>query len=157
MALNLSYVWTKPAPHVVGDVVCGAQVASHKTDVGGKVINGSRSVFGHRRAIFDFCPVTQEVAGSSPVAPAKFPAPDLFRADNGRTVVDFQIARQSPMRQKQRKRKSLALPSTFSRIAASGSSRAISIAPIIVEKIAKNARSLSTIRRPGMNGTIRVL
>ena len=59
--------------------------------------------------------------------------------------------------QKLRKRKSLALPSTLSCIAGSGSMRAISIAPIIVEKIAKNARSLSTIRRPGMNGTIRLL
>jgi len=28
--------------------------------------------------------------------------------------------------------------------------RAISIAPIIVEKIAKNARSLSTVRLPGI-------
>jgi hypothetical protein len=59
--------------------------------------------------------------------------------------------------QKPRKRKSLALPSTFSRIAGSGSMRAISTAPIIVEKIAKKARSLSTVRRPGMNGIIWLL
>ena len=38
-----------------------------------------------------------------------------------------------------------------------GSMRAISTAPIIVEKIAKKARSLSTIRRPGMNGSIWLL
>ena len=55
---------------------------------------------------------------------------------------------------KLRKRKSLALASTFSRIAGSGSMRAISTAPIIVEKIAKKARSLSRVRRPGMNGSI---
>ena len=54
--------------------------------------------------------------------------------------------------QKLRMRKSLVLASTFSRIAGSGSMRAISIAPIIVEKIAKKARSLSEVRRPGMNG-----
>src|SRR5438445_6153479 len=59
--------------------------------------------------------------------------------------------------QKLRKRKSLALLSTVSRIAGSGSIRAISTAPIIVEKIAKKARSLSVVRRPGMNGTIRFL
>jgi len=39
--------------------------------------------------------------------------------------------------QKLRKRKSLALASTFSRMAGSGSRRAISIAPAIVEKIAE--------------------
>jgi hypothetical protein len=49
-----------------------------------------------------------------------------------------------------RKKKSLALAGTFSRIAGSGSMRAISIAPIIVEKIEKKACSLSTDRRPGM-------
>jgi hypothetical protein len=59
--------------------------------------------------------------------------------------------------QKLCKRKSLALPSTFSRIAGSGSMRAISVAPIIVEKIAKKARSLSTVRRPGMKGSIWLL
>ena len=59
--------------------------------------------------------------------------------------------------QKLRNRKSLALPSTFSRIARSGSMRAISTAPVIVEKIAKKARSLSATRRPGMKGTIRFL
>jgi len=48
--------------------------------------------------------------------------------------------------QKLRMRKSLVLASTFSRIAGSGSMRAISIAPIIVEKIAKKARSLSEVR-----------
>ena len=62
-----------------------------------------------------------------------------------------------PKNQKLRKRKSLALASTFSRIAGSGSIRAISIAPIIVEKIEKNARSLSAVRRPGINGSIRLL
>ena len=45
------------------------------------------------------------------------------------------------------------LASTFSR-AGSGSMRAISTAPIIVEKIAKKVRSLSTVRRPGMNRSI---
>ena len=59
--------------------------------------------------------------------------------------------------QKLRKRKSLALASTFSRIAGSGSMRAISIAPIIVEKIEKNARSLSAVRTPGIKGSIRSL
>ena len=59
--------------------------------------------------------------------------------------------------QKLRSRRSLALPSTFSRIAGSGNIRAISIAPIIVEKMAKKARSLSALRRPGMNGTMRTL
>ena len=54
--------------------------------------------------------------------------------------------------QKLRKRRSLALPSTVFR-AAAGSTRAISTVPIIVEKIAKKARSLSTVRRPGMNGS----
>lgn len=34
---------------------------------------------------------------------------------------------------------------------------AISMAPIIVEKIAKKARSLSAVRLPGTNGTIRFL
>ena len=66
----------------------------------------------------------------------------------------MRVARHSPMTedsQKLRKRKSLALPSTFSRISGSGSMRAISIAPIIIEKIAKKARSLSTVRRPGIN------
>ena len=43
------------------------------------------------------------------------------------------------------------LASTFCRIARSGSIRAISIAPIIVEKIAKKARSLSVVLWPGMN------
>ena len=33
--------------------------------------------------------------------------------------------------------------------------RAISIAPIMVEKIAKKARSLSAGRRPGIKGSIR--
>jgi len=55
-----------------------------------------------------------------------------------------------------RKRKSLAFPSTFSRIGC-GSMRAISTAPISVEKIAKKACSLSTVRRPGMNGSIWLL
>jgi len=59
--------------------------------------------------------------------------------------------------QKLRKRKSLVLASTFSRIAESGRIRAMSIAPIIVEKIAKKARSLSAVRWPGMNGNIRLL
>ena len=59
--------------------------------------------------------------------------------------------------QKLRKRKSLVFASTFSRIARSGSSRAISTAPIIVEKIAKKARSFSEVRWPGMNGNIRLL
>lgn len=59
--------------------------------------------------------------------------------------------------QKLRKRKSLVLASTFSRIVRSGSIRAISTAPIMVEKIAKKARSLSTVRWPGMNGNIRLL
>ncbi len=49
------------------------------------------------------------------------------------------------------------LASTFSRIVRPGSSRAIATAPIIVEKIAKKARSLSAVCRPGMNGTIRRL
>jgi hypothetical protein len=62
-----------------------------------------------------------------------------------------------PRGQKPRKRKSLALASTFSRVAGSGSMRAISTAPIIVEKIAKNARSRSAVRRPGINGIIRFL
>jgi hypothetical protein len=62
----------------------------------------------------------------------------------------------SPMRlpgcegQKLRKRKSLVLASTFSRIVRSGSSRAIATAPIIVEKIAKNPRSLSAVFGPRM-------
>ncbi len=59
--------------------------------------------------------------------------------------------------QKLRKRKSLALASTFARMARSGSRRAISMAPIIVEKIAKKARSFSAVRRPGMNGNIWLL
>ena len=59
--------------------------------------------------------------------------------------------------QKLCKRNSLALANTFSLIAGSGNIRAISIAPIIVEKIEKNARSLSTVRRPGIKGTIRFL
>jgi hypothetical protein len=58
--------------------------------------------------------------------------------------------------QKLRKRKSLAVSRTCPR-AESGSMRAISTAPVIVEKIVKKARSLSAIRRPGMNGTIRFL
>ena len=56
-----------------------------------------------------------------------------------------------PKNQKLRKRNSLALASTFSRIAGSGSIRAISIAPIMVEKMAKKARSLSAVRWPGIN------
>jgi hypothetical protein len=48
--------------------------------------------------------------------------------------------------QKLRKRKSLAVASTFSRIAGSGSIRAISIAPTIVEKMEKKALSLSAAR-----------
>ena len=63
----------------------------------------------------------------------------------------------TPKNQKLRKRNSLALASTFSRIAGSGSMRAISIAPIIVEKIEKKARSLSAVRRPGIKGSIRSL
>jgi hypothetical protein len=64
----------------------------------------------------------------------------------------------NPTNQKLRKRRSLALASsTFSRIAGSGSIRAISIAPTIVEKMEKKARSLSVVRRPGMNGSIRLL
>ncbi len=59
--------------------------------------------------------------------------------------------------QKLCKRKSLVLASTFSRTARSGSKRAISTAPIMVEKIAKKARSLSALRWPGMNGNIRLL
>jgi hypothetical protein len=59
--------------------------------------------------------------------------------------------------QKLDKRKSLAVARTFSRIAGSGSMRAISIAPAIVEKIAKKARSLSAARRPGIKGSIRSL
>jgi Family of unknown function (DUF6010) len=51
---------------------------------------------------------------------------------------------------KLRKRRSLALARTFSRIAGSGSMRASSVAPIMVEKIAKKARSLSAVRLPGM-------
>ena len=51
------------------------------------------------------------------------------------------------------KRKSLAFASTLSR-AESGSMRASSTAPIIVEKIAKKARSLSAVRLLGMNGII---
>src|SRR5215472_2860069 len=73
---------------------------------------------------------------------------------------DFWMTRHSPMtggHQKLRKRKSLALPRTLSRIAGSGSRLEISIAPTIVEKIAKKARSLSLVRRPGINGTIRLL
>ena len=62
-----------------------------------------------------------------------------------------------PKNQKLRNRKSLALVSTFSRIAGSGSMRAISTAPIIVEKIEKKARSLSAVRCPGIKGTIRSL
>lgn len=58
--------------------------------------------------------------------------------------------------QKLRKRKSRALPSTVCRTGA-GSAQASSMAPIIVEKIAKKARSLSAVRRPGMNGTMRFL
>ena len=63
----------------------------------------------------------------------------------------------SEFNQKLRSRKSLALANTFSRIPGSGSKRANSIAPIIVEKIEKNARSLSAVRRPGMKGIIRSL
>jgi hypothetical protein len=40
-----------------------------------------------------------------------------------------------PENQKLRKRRSIALASTFSRIAGSGSIRAISVAPTIVEKM----------------------
>jgi len=42
------------------------------------------------------------------------------------------------------------LASTFSRIVRSGSSREIATAPIIVEKIAKNPRSLSAVFGPRM-------
>jgi hypothetical protein len=56
--------------------------------------------------------------------------------------------------QKLRNRKSLALASTFSLVTGSGIMRAISTAPIIVEKITKKARSLSAARRPGMNRSI---
>jgi hypothetical protein len=55
----------------------------------------------------------------------------------------------STQNQKLRKRRPLALTSTFSRIAGSGSIRAISIAPTVVEKMEKKARSLlgmATIR-----------
>jgi hypothetical protein len=45
-------------------------------------------------------------------------------------------------------RKSLALPSTPSLVTGSGIMRAISTAPIIVEKITKKARSLYRARRP---------
>jgi hypothetical protein len=61
------------------------------------------------------------------------------------------------LNQKLRKRNSRTVDSTFTRIAGSGSRRAISIAPIIVEKITKNARSLSGVLRPGMNGSMRLL
>jgi len=56
--------------------------------------------------------------------------------------------------QKLRKRNSLAQASTFSRIASSGNIRAISMAPIMVEKMEKKARSLSAVRWPGINGSI---
>jgi len=59
--------------------------------------------------------------------------------------------------QKLRKRKSLALASTYSLIAGSGSMRAIATAPIMVEKIEKKARSLSAVRLPGIKGIIRSL
>jgi hypothetical protein len=59
--------------------------------------------------------------------------------------------------QKLRRRKSLVWYSTFSRAGRCGSIRAISTAPIIVEKIAKKAHSLSAGRSPGMNGNIRLL
>jgi hypothetical protein len=55
------------------------------------------------------------------------------------------------------RRKSLTLANTFSRIVGSGSKRVISIAPIIVEKVAKKALSLSAGRRPGMYGCTRRL
>ena len=59
--------------------------------------------------------------------------------------------------QKLCRRKSHALASTFSRIAGSGSRRAISVAPIIVEKMAKKARSLSVVRLLGHKGDHSVL
>ena len=55
-----------------------------------------------------------------------------------------------------RKRNSLVLDSTFSCAALSGIMRAISTAPIIIEKIAKKARSLSAVRRPGIKGSMRL-
>ena len=79
----------------------------------------------------------------------------LITGDNGINARTAVFTRREG--QKLRKRKSLALPSTFSRIAGSGSMRAISVAPIMVEKIAKKACSLSTVRRPGMNGSIWLL
>jgi hypothetical protein len=60
-----------------------------------------------------------------------------------------------PRTQKLDKRNVLAASNTFSRIAGSGSKRAISVAPTIVEKITKKARSFSAVRRPGINGTMR--
>jgi hypothetical protein len=54
-----------------------------------------------------------------------------------------------PQNQKLRKRNSLVLASTFSRIAGSGSIRAISVVPTIVEKMKKKARSLSAVRQLG--------
>jgi hypothetical protein len=46
------------------------------------------------------------------------------------------------------KKKSLAFARTFSRIAGSGSMRAISMAPIIVEKIEKKARPYQRFAGP---------
>jgi hypothetical protein len=104
-------------------------------------------------------PTTGQIGESPTIRPIGFRSPDC-RSGSREMNPSFRVARHLPVtegRQKLRKRKSLALPSTFSRIAGSGSSLEISIAPIIVEKIAKKARSLSLVRRPGINGTIRLL
>jgi quercetin dioxygenase-like cupin family protein len=79
------------------------------------------------------------------------------RALSWRGVRQFEERCRAWSSQKLRRRNSCACASTFSCIVRSGNRRAISIAPIIVEKIAKKARSLSAIRRPGMNDTIRLL
>ena len=60
-----------------------------------------------------------------------------------------------PKNQKLRKRNARAVASTFSRIARSGSIRAISIPPSLVEKMIKKAHALSAVRRPGIKGIIR--
>ena len=68
------------------------------------------------------------------------------KGEDGRVGLFATVAPIGNQESKLRKRNSLALASTFSRIAGSGSIRAISVAPIIVEKMEKKARSLSAGR-----------
>ena len=89
------------------------------------------------------------------------PETSLLLPGGASTQMSVLIGRLAPnideRNQKLRKRKSLALASTYSRIAGSGSMRAIATAPIMVEKIEKKARSLSAVRLPGIKGIIRSL